>query len=279
MFSTKSYQEYANNLELYLQKKLLFKKFKKNEICRIFDYRYVTIDIAVAFLEQSKGKLRPAELLEVLQHWKINFGWDANKAAKISLLISENLKAPFFNDYIRYFLKKIVDSYQDTIKESKRVRKENRQSKSLNHELQQKNEYFNAQIQIYEEIKRSQYTNMIAQAQKIEIAQFRMDNFKKIIERKDREIEGLKEALNRQDHEIKKLKIMLAPNNHMSTPRKGGIKSSKTNVGFAFQKFQQTSYTPTKQNLERPVMGSPTMVYIPRCNSGTGFTLKRPSNL
>lgn len=264
----RSYTELANQLEIYLKEKTLFQKFTKEDLCCMFDHRFVSIEIAVPFLEQSKNHLKPTELFEVLQHWRIRFGWDANKASKISLLLSENLKAPFFNDYIRYFIKAIMNSYEDAIKESKYQKKQNDLKKKENKELKEQNENYADQIEMYQEIKTAHINFLLEQAEKIEVAEFRVNNFKKIIDRKETEIEDLKAIMNRQAYEIRRLKDILNQPNAPKIQNNPAMKYNNTQI-----KVEKPYLSPI-----RPVMGSPTQVYIPRSNSGTNILLKQKSS-
>ncbi|EAY23697.1 hypothetical protein TVAG_120350 [Trichomonas vaginalis G3] len=205
-----SYQEHANNIDKYLANKTFYNMFKKDDICRILDHMRVTIDQACLLLEQSKGKLTPLELFETLQHWKINFGWNADKAAKISLLLSDLLKAPFFNEYIRYFLKRIVESYEDTAKDAKKKSKTNKKVTQENEQLKRQHQIDAMQMQSYEQIHKTNIENLLNLQAEIVAVKEREQKLSKLVESKDYEIARLRVLIGNSSDENEGIKKILA---------------------------------------------------------------------
>ncbi|EAY21823.1 hypothetical protein TVAG_248820 [Trichomonas vaginalis G3] len=197
------YQDYANNIDKYLADKSFFNKFKLAEVCKIMDHMHVTIDQAVSLLEQAKRKLKPVEVFEMIQHWKINFGWDANKAAKISLLLSDCLQSRFYNDYIKYFMKKIMEFYDESIKDAKRVQKKN---KKISKELEDVNDKFEKltkktkldanQLEAYDQILHAHVQMIKDIKSELDYMKDRDSKMKSIVENKDLELNSLKSYFN-----------------------------------------------------------------------------------
>ncbi|EAY02661.1 hypothetical protein TVAG_253120 [Trichomonas vaginalis G3] len=268
-----SYQDIANHIDDYLKSKTLFTSFNNQEIFHVFDYMKVNGDQALQVLEQCKGYMNPNEVFEMLRHWKINFGWDANKVATISLLVSELTDCRFINDYIRYFIKRIMDFYESSIKGVKtaqrKIDKKDKEIKELRHEkaeLFQKNEYQQDQIEMYIQIQHAHINFLLEQAEKIEVADFRLNNYKKIVEQKNEEIEGLKQSLANTNSELKNIKNLLKAqgNNQDAASSNHKIKSSKSQTDFPKQQISTM----------RCVMANPTQVYIPETpNNPNGYQI------
>ncbi|EAY18788.1 hypothetical protein TVAG_268210 [Trichomonas vaginalis G3] len=198
-----SYQLHANNIDQYLADKSFYTRFNKDEACKIMDYMRVNIDQAVKLLEQAKGKLKPMEVFELIHHWHINFGWDANKAAKISLLLSDLLQCKFINEYICYFMKKIMEFYEDSIKEAKRVRNKNKKiTKELEDvntkvaALSKKSAIDASQIEAYSQIQEAHITMILDLQSEVETMKSKEQNMKSILENKDMELNSLKRYFN-----------------------------------------------------------------------------------
>lgn len=248
------FQDIANNLTKFIDDKSLFVKFTPEDVCRILDHCRLTIDQTHGVLQLAKGKLTPEEVVRMIQHFHCNFGWDANKAANISLLLSDLLKSPFYNEYIKYFLKKIQEFYEDDIKESKRVKKRTRiaekENKTIKEDLDKvklKLDLAQTQIEAFQQIQQSHIQCILELQSELENNKEEKTKMNQAMEKKDSELQLIRDQYAKSTNELLLIKKQLEDKDEDAEENKDSplaLQQSKTKVAFDKNASKKTDENP-----------------------------------